>query len=476
MGGMSSLEEIRNALSDFRNSGKFIVAYSEYYTEGAYYLASVADEVLLNPEGILELNGLNANVTFYKGMLDKLGIEAQIFRVGDFKSAVEPFIRKDLSDESKLQLIEQLNGLNNNMLKSISESRNIEFDKLKEISKVMEVRQGEDALKLNLINGLTYYDEVISNIKQKTQSEELNLIAYKDYKKSFSTFKLSENEIAVIVASGEIVMGKGNEESIGSETYLKEIRKARENNKIKAIVLRINSPGGAYLASDVMWREIKLAAEKKPVIASMSDYAASGGYYLAMACDTIVAQPNTITGSIGIFGMLFNLENFLENKIGITHDEVQTGDYSGMMTVTRGLTDSEKAIIQNNVDKNYETFVSKAAQGRGMTYEALKAVASGRVWTGSQAKDNGLIDILGSYDDAINIAAEKAGISADYKVRYYPERKPFLEKIISDFENEAHSSMIKSELGEFYPYFNKAKKLNELRGIQARIPFEMEIN
>ncbi|MEQ8476839.1 signal peptide peptidase SppA [Fulvivirga sp.] len=476
MGGMSTLEEVRMELEDFKESGKFIIAYTDYYSEGAYYLASVADQVLLNPEGEIELNGLNANVTFFTGLFEKLGIEPEIFRVGEFKSAVEPYFRKSLSPENELQLSELLNGINNNMLNGISKSREIDFDRLKEISNKMEVREAEDALRLNLIDQLAYEDEVLEKLKEASGVSDLEMISYKDYKKSFSTFKLSSNEVAVIVASGEIVMGRGEDGNIGGDKFAKQIREAREDSGIKAIVLRINSPGGSYLASDVMWREIKLASETKPVIASMSDYAASGGYYMAMACDTIIAQPNTITGSIGIFGMMFNLQGLLEDKLGLNHDEVQTGEFSGMMTVTRPLTDVEKSIIQKSVEKNYYTFIDKAAEGRGMSREDMLKIASGRVWTGTQAEKLGLVDILGDFDDAIEMAAEKAGISDDYKVKYYPEIKPFFERIFEDFEDQARVKMIKSEVGEFYPYLEKIKKVKNLRGTQARMPFELEIN
>lgn len=476
MGGMASLKEIRSELENFKKSGKFVYAYSEYYTEGAYYLASVADRVCLNPEGELELNGLNANVTFYKGMLDKFGVEAQIFRVGEYKSAVEPFIRKDLSDENKLQLQELLRGLNNTMLEDIALSRNISQDRLEEISNKMEVREAKDAKSLKLVDDVIYYDEFLQLINNEAGVTSPEFVLYGDYKNSYSTYKSSTNKIAVIVADGEIVMGKGEGKSVGSDKFAKLIREVREDNSVKAIVIRVNSPGGAYIASDVMWREIELAKKSKPVIASMSDYAASGGYYLSMPCDTIVAQPNTVTGSIGIFGMLFNFSELLEDKLGITNDEVSTGEFSGMLTVTRSLTDAEKSIIQKSVEQNYETFIKKAAEGRGMSIEDLKAVASGRVWTGVQAKENGLVDVLGSFEDAIQIAADKANISDDYKVRYYPERKPFFEKLMEDFGAQAKTEMIKNEVGELYPYIKSIEKLKNLRGVQARMPFEMEIN
>lgn len=476
MAGMAMLEEVRQSLHEFKESGKFVVAYSEYYSENAYYLASVADKVILNTEGEVELNGLNANVTFLKGTMEKFGIEPQIFRVGEFKSAVEPFIRKDLSQENELQLKELLGSMNDHMLTSIAESRSIPVERVKQISNGMEVRNAQNALTTGLVDALMYEDEVLDVLKESASIDELEMVTYSQYKSTYSDYKATTNKIAVIVASGDIVMGKGEDASVGSTKFAKLIREARLDNSVKAIVMRINSPGGAYLASDVMWRELELAKAEKPVIASMSDYAASGGYYLAMPCDTIVAQPNTITGSIGIFGMLFNLSEMLEDRLGITHDEVSTGEFSGMLTVTRSLTAAEKAIIQKSIEKNYETFVTKAAEGRGMTVEALKEVAGGRVWTGVQAKERGLVDVLGNFEDAVSIAAQKAGIEDDYKLRYFPKQKPFFEKLMEDFGGQVKSEFVKQEVGEFYPYLKELQKVKNLKGVQARMPFEMEIN
>lgn len=476
MGGMATLKELREELNKFKESGKFIYAYSEFYTEGAYYLASVADKVYLNPEGELELNGLNANVTFFKGMLDKFGIEAQIFRVGEFKSAVEPFMRKDLSEANELQLKELLNGLNNTMLQDIATSRAIALERLNDISDKMEARESEDAKNLKLVDDLIYYDQFLEIMNAATDGSSPELVSHNKYKTSYSTYKSSTNKIAVIVAEGDIVMGKGEEGSVGSDKFAKLIREAREDDGIKAIIIRVNSPGGAYIASDVMWREIELAKKVKPVIASMSDYAASGGYYLSMPCDTIVAQPNTVTGSIGIFGMLFNFSGLLEDKLGITNDDVSTGEFSGMMTVTRSLTDVEKSIIQKSLEKNYDTFISKAAAGRGMSKEDLLAVASGRVWTGEQAKEKGLVDVLGTFEDAVSIAAAKANLGDDYKLRYYPESKPFFEKLMEDLGQQAKVEIVKSETGELYPYLKSIEKIKSLRGVQARMPYELEIN
>jgi len=476
--GMSVLQELRSTLADFKKSGKFIVAYGEFYTEPAYYLASVANQVYLHPEGDLEFNGLGANVTFFKGMFEKLDVEPQIFRVGEFKSAVEPFIRKDLSEENELQLNSMLGSIYGNMLDSMAVSRNMKMDRLNAISDDMLARNPQEALKLGLVDSLYYFDQVLSSLKTKSNTasgKEIEFIKYGAYNKSFSTYKSSDSEVAVIVASGDIVSGKGDINTIGSEKFSKEIKKARENKKVKAIVLRINSPGGSFLASDVMWREIKLAAEQKPVIASMSNLAASGGYYMAMACDTILAQPTTITGSIGIFGMLFNAQGFLNNKLGITHDEVSTGKYSNLITMTRPLTEQERRIIQTDVEKGYETFVTKAAQGRGMTVDAIKEVASGRVWTGLQAKERGLVDIIGNLEDAIQIAADKAELT-DYRVRYYPKQRSFIDQLMKDLEGESTAKALKNELGEYYEYIEQAKKLEQMNGLQARWPFEMEIN
>lgn len=478
MAGMATLHELRATLADFKKSGKFVISYGEFYTEPSYYLASVSDVVALNPEGDIELNGLSANVTFFTGMFEKLEIEPQIFRVGEFKSAVEPFIRKNLSEENELQLNSLLNGLNNNLLDSIAVSRGIEREKLGEISMNMLARNPQSALELRLVDSLFYMDQVMSLIKRQSgtsDNSEIEFIKYTDYNKSFSNYKRSDNEVAVIVASGDIISGKGDVNTIGSEKFAKEIREARENDKVKAIVLRVNSPGGSFIASDVMWRELKLAAEVKPVIASMSNYAASGGYYMAMACDTIVAQPTTITGSIGIFGMLFNAQGFLNNKLGIHHDEVSTGKYSNYITPTRPLTDQEKRIIQTDVEQGYETFVAKAAEGRGMTVEEIKAIASGRVWSGMQAKENGLVDILGDLNTAINIAATKANLD-DYKVKYYPKQKSFIDQLMEDLDGGSSAKAMKAELGEYYMYIESVKKVQQMNGLQARWPFEIEIN
>jgi protease-4 len=325
-----------------------------------------------------------------------------------------------------------------------------------------------------------YQDEFRAMLRKRVGVEEdakLNLITYGKYRKTVSGYKNTENEIAVIVAEGTIMPGEGDaqDQVIGAESFIEELRAAEKNEKVKAIVIRINSPGGEFRASDMMWREIQVARKKKPVIASMSDYAASGGYYMAMGCDTIVAQPNTITGSIGIFGMMFDLSGFLGNQIGITFDEVRTGNYGDMYTVSRPLTEGERNYWQKNLDEHYATFTRKAAEGRDLPVEEILKVASGRVWTGSQSHERKLVDVEGGFNDAVRIAAEKAGIADDYRVRFYPKQKSFFEAWIEEREEASTRAALKNELGEYYLYYNQLQKLKTFQGQQARMPFEMRI-
>ena len=476
-GGYAALDEIRLALEDFKSSGKFVYSYGEYISEANYYVASVADEIVLNPIGSLEFNGLNASVTFFKGLFEKLEIEAQIFRVGTYKSAVEPFFRKDMSEANKEQMTSFINDIYDHFLQNVSEARNIEVNELRRISGQMLVRKAEDAAAYGLITKVAYENQVKDMIRTQlgiTSDDKINFINLRNYMKTVDS-DYSSNKVAVIVADGEIVSGNGDLESVGSEKFVKAIRTARESKRVKAVVIRINSPGGSMLASDVMWNEIMLTKKEKPVIASMSNMAASGGYYMAMPCDTIVAQPMTITGSIGIFGMIPNLGGFLENKLGITNDGVSTGQFSDLYRVSSALNSQEKAIIQTSVEQGYETFTSKAAEGRGMSQDDIKAVASGRVWTGSQAEEKGLVDILGTYNDAVEIAAKKAGISDDYAVTYYPQLKSKWEEIFSSVLEETETRIFHANYGEMAKYVDAIKELEKYQGVQARMPFEVEI-
>jgi len=474
--GFGQAYELRESLKGFKESGKFIIAYSDLMSEGCYYLASVADSVFIEPEGSVEFNGISYSVTFFKGSLEKLDVTPQIFRVGDFKSAVEPFTRKDMSEENRLQVSSFINDIYDNMLIDIADSRKIDLNDLRAISGEMKARNSKMALELGLIDGLRYSDEVEEVMRNELGLEEgakVNLVSYKSYKNSYTNSSSSSNRIAVIVASGEIIFGEGNQNTIGGEKFVKEIRKARKSSRINAIVLRINSPGGNFIASDEIWREVELASREKPVIASMSSYAASGGYYMAMAADTIVAYPNTITGSIGIYSILFDMSKLLENKLGITSDGVNTGKYSDMLTVSRPLTDYEKEIYQEQTNEGYETFVSKAAEGRGMSVDEIKEIASGRVWTGKQAYDIGLVDVLGDYDDALKIAAEKAGIADDYKVLIYPAQKTFWEQLLLDLGQDVRMKVIGAEAAEILPYVDFLSRIKNLQGTQARMPYDL---
>lgn len=476
--GFATIQEIRDVLLDFKTSGKWIYAYGEFLTEADYYLASVADDITLNPQGVIEFNGLSAELTFIKGTLDKLGIEPEIFRVGEFKSAVETFTRQDMSAENRAQVSSYVNSIYNFYLENVGHSRDIAFPTLKNISDSMLVRTASDAVDYNLVSRLAYEDEIFTELKTRLEIDEkkkIDLVTLSKYRKSYDNRNTSRNRVSVIVASGNIVSGEGDNTNIGSDKFAAEIRKARMDDKVKAVVIRINSPGGSAIASDVIWREIDLTKKVKPTIASMSDYAASGGYYLAMACDTIVAQPTTITGSIGIFSMLFNIKEFLNAKLGITTDVVKTGHFSDIFTVTRSLSDFERQIIQQSVDERYEVFVGKAAEGRQMGINEIKSVASGRVWSGLEAKKNNLVDVLGGLEDAIEIAVQKAGIEDDYKINYLPRQKNFLEQLMSDFSSDVQTRIMKYQLGDYFPYVMKIKQLEEYNDVQARLPFSIDI-
>lgn len=474
--GQASLQEVRDALRAFKESGKFIYAYGDYMSEGDFYLASVADSIYLHPEGALEFNGLTIGVTFFKGLFDKLDIEPEIFRVGEFKSYVEPFIRKDMSEENRLQLSELIGSIHETYLTNVASTTLIPKEDLANISNKMLVKSPEDAQAYGLISKVGYEDEILGTIQKEvsvSNVDDIRFISAKKYAQA-TVSDYSTNKIAVIVADGEIVLG-GDQETVDGERFATEIRKARESSSVKAIVLRVNSPGGSLTASDMIWREVMLTKGVKPIVASMSDVAASGGYYIAMACDTIIAQPNTITGSIGIFGIMFNFGDFLENKIGITNDNVKTGEYSDLMTVTRSLSESERAIIQAQVESGYETFVTKAAHGRGLPLEQLKKVAGGRVWTGSQAHDKGLVDMLGSYEDAIKLAAEKANLGVDYRVSYYPAQKPFFDEIM-DKLSDPDAMILESSKNPLAPYMKTMESLQRMNGVQALLPGNLKIN
>ncbi len=477
MGGYALGQEARQILADFKQSGKFIWSYAELLTEGGYYLSSVADKVYISPEGMVEWNGLAVEINFFKRAFDKLDIEPQIFRVGDYKSAVEPFMLDKMSEANREQVRSMIGSIYESIVDDIAADVALSKEQLLELSDNMTVQSAQDAVDHGLITGLLYkdeFEELLAKELEVEKTRDINYVTYRQYNKSFSNYVKSKNKVAVIIADGAITMGKKEKGLITPGQFTKELRQAREDEKVKAVVFRINSPGGDALASDLIWREVVKTAEVKPVVASMSNYAASGGYYLAMAADTIVAEPTTLTGSIGIFGMIFNIGDFMANKLGITTDGESTGTFSNLYTSSRALTEAEKTIIQNSVNNGYEAFTSKAAQGRGMAIEDLKAVASGRVWTGAQARENGLVDVLGGLQTAIDLAAQMANLE-DYKVRYYPAKKTAIEELMEELAGATEARLLKARLGELYPYVDMLEKVENMRGIQARLPFDIEI-
>ena len=477
--GMASLEEIRDALLDFKKSGKFVVAYNDLSSEKSYYLASVADKIYLNPQGTLEFNGLSSETYYYKNLFEKAGIEPYIFRVGSFKSAVEPFFRTDMSDSARLQTRTFLTSLNDYMLGHVAKSRRIPEARLAVISDSMLVHNADDAKRLGLVTNLGYYDEATDYMKGKVgvaKDKKLSLISLSDYTSKDDSENGGDSRIAVIYAEGDIVTGKGSGSNIGSTRFAEALRKARLDDNVKAVVLRVNSPGGSSLASDIIYREVVLTKKVKPIICSMSDVAASGGYFIAMACDTIVAHPNTITGSIGVFGVLPNIQPLLNDKLGITVDRVTTGKFSDIPTITRPLTAYEKQQLQQEVDRIYADFTTKAAKGRHMPVERLRGFASGRVWSGTDAKTRGLVDVLGSMDDALRIAARRAKLKeGDYRVQKLPYQKSFFESMFSSLNEEVKTRLVREEMGPLYPAYEQYKKLSEMRGVQARMPFVLTI-
>lgn len=481
--GIATIEEIRNKLIEFKESKKFIVAYSEVYTQGAYYLASVADEVWLNPEGLIEFKGLGAQVMFFKGLLEKMEVEPQVIRYGKFKSAIEPFILDKMSEANREQTMKYMGSIWNNIVKGIADSRGLTPAQLNLIADSALVQNAKDAVEQKLADKLYYKDQVLDDLKDRCGLEDakklklVSMVKYKDAPKAKKEGDkgLAKDKIAVIYASGSIEGGEGDDQTIGSDRISKAIRKARLDENVKAIVLRVNSPGGSALASDVIWREVVLAKAVKPVVASMGDVAASGGYYISCAADTIVAQPNTITGSIGVFGLLMNLKNLMNNKLGVTVDTVKTNHYADLGSAFRPLTQAERDIIQNSVNEIYGSFISKVAEGRGMKVADVDSIGQGRVWSGYDAKGLGLVDVLGGMEDAIEIAAKMAKLD-NYRVAEYPEQKEPFKAFMEELQGQGEDVMLKKSLGENYRFYKTLDDMRKMEGIQARMPFDIYID
>jgi protease-4 len=478
MAGYAQLSEIREAIQKFQKSGKFVYAYANSYTEKGYYISSVADKTYLNPNGLLDFNGISVQYTFYKKALDKLEIEPLVFRVGTYKSAVEPFIREDMSEENKAQTSSFLQSINTYVFDKIARSKNIPVRKLDMIADSLQAFEPSNAEKLGMVKQ-GYWDEFEALLlKASGEKEKVKYVSVNHYLQAKNPIEEVEGKdrIAVLVAEGEISGTRASEGNIGSDDFVKELKKLRESKSVKAIVLRIDSPGGSSLASDIMWREIELTKKVKPIISSMSNYAASGGYYMAMGTDVIVAQPTTITGSIGIFAAWFNVDNFLKNTLGITQDHVNTNANSNFMTSAGALTDFQKSVVQNSVNKGYLSFTTKAAAGRKMTLQRLQSLAGGRVWTGAQAKQIGLVDELGGLDKAIEIAASKAKLKpGSYKVAIFPKAKSFVDELLNSATSE--TSMADRLLAKNIPWASSVLEVNRWKkreGFLAMMPYLME--
>jgi len=475
-GGVASIKEIRNALIDFKKSGKFIVAYADNYSQRMYYLVSVADKILLNPQGTLDLKGLSAQVMFFKKTLDKLGIEMQIVKVGTFKSAVEPLINTKMSDANRLQVNVYMNSIWNTLLKDVSTSRKIPFEKLNMYAdEMMMFQPTEKAKQYALVDSLVYLDQVDSILKMSDKNlkkgDKLVFVKHSAMIKLASTTKYDKNKVAIIYAIGEITDTDG--EGIVSKTMIKTINDVAKDDQVKAVVFRISSPGGSAFASEQICHAITMLKAKKPVIVSMGDYAASGGYYIAAMADEIVAQPNTITGSIGIFGVIPNI-NGLNEKLGLTYDGIKTNKMSDAISVNRAFTPDERNLMQNYVNRGYELFVKRCAEGRKMKPEQIKAIAEGRVWTGQDALKIGLVDKIGGLNDAIKMAVDKAKLKT-YNISEYPEKEDFATKLMKNFSKDIETRFLKAQLGEQFNAFQQIKNLDKINGIQARMSYDLII-
>lgn len=477
--GFATAAVLREALVDFKDSGKFIIAYSKYYTQGAYYLASAADEIHINPLGMIDFRGFAAQVPFFKNLLDKLGIKMQVFYAGKFKSATEPYRRDNMSDENRLQIREYLDDMYKLFLTDISDSRQISVADLKQLANEYAASEPEQAFQAKLIDQITYRDETLQKVRNKLgldEEDKLHLVSLKKYNNStpFQSKSKARERVAIIYAEGTILDGSGTNGTIGDEKYVKLIDKVRKDDRVKAVVLRVNSPGGSAMSSENIWRAMRLVKEAgKPIIVSMGDYAASGGYYIACMADSILAEPNTLTGSIGVFNMLPSTQKLFNEKLGIRFDTVKTGKFSHGFTPTYDLTPEEGRIIQKRTDKMYETFLDRVGEGRGMTRDEVHAVAQGRVWTGRKAAEIGLVDALGDLNRAVKSAASMADLE-DYRILEYPQPKDALQEFLeylTDMEDVRTRSMLKKELGQLYPQYQFVKELQESNGMQTRLPF-----
>ena len=478
-GGIAQTQAIRNALSEFKESGKFINAYADFYDQQSYYLSSVADSVFVNSFGGVDFKGLSTEVLYYKDVQYKTGVKMEVIRHGKYKSAVEPYLYDKMSDNNRAQITSFLTSIWNEMLQDMSKSRNKSIEELNTIADNLLARNASLALENNLVDGAVYLDEYTNKLKQAIgllPVDDLNRISLKDY---ISVGKgrirsSASNKIAVIYAQGEIIYGKGDENYIGPELIINALRKATEDKNVKAIVLRVNSPGGSALASELIWRELELTSIQMPIVVSMGNVAASGGYYIACNADAIFAEPTTITGSIGVYGVLPNISELAEN-IGVNAEQVGTNKGANY-SVFEPMTDAFRTVTQEGIEQVYTTFLERVAKGRNMEVAEVDSVAQGRVWSGVEAVEKGLVDKLGNLEDAISHAAELAEVT-DYKVRNYPSYKIDFEDKLNTFPFiKSKEKLIIEEIGEEnYKVYQNLKQLAKLKGIQARVPFIIDI-
>lgn len=479
--GWATTEEIRNALKKFKESGKFIISYSDYVLlQEEYYLSTVSDRIYINPGAMVDFKGLSGEVMFYKKALEKIGVEVQVIRHGKFKGAVEPFILDKLSKENEEQIKDYVGSIWNHVIENISESRGIPAEKLKAVADNLAGNIAAGALENKLVDGLMFRDELIDTLKVLSGTEmkdDIRLVSMTKYSKVPDPKKVIsvKNRIAVIYASGTIVMGKGNEDNIGGNRYAEVIRKERLDTTVKAIVMRVNSPGGNAVASEVIWRELELASKVKPVIISMGNYAASGGYFISAPGTKIYASPTTISGSIGVFGLIPNAGKLLEQKLGISTQTVNTNKYSDFPSLYRPMNTYEREVMQLSIENVYADFVGKVSSGRKMNVESVDSIGQGRVWSGSSCIKIGLVDEIGGLKDAIKGAAELAGVET-YSIRELPVIEDTYTKLLTKLSGEVRMNILRKELGESVRFYNELMELKNISGIQARIPYFIEIH
>lgn len=476
--GFATGGEIRQAIKKFKESGKFVTGYSDFVlTQSSLFLAAAADEFYLNPVSNVEFTGLRSEVIFYKNALDKLGVDVQVVKHGKFKSAVEPYMQDEMSSENREQINKYLGSIWEYQVEGLAEDLKRKTAELDNLVDGLKVFTAKDAVENNIATGFLYEDELIDLLREKSGIEsgkDLRLVSMVQYSKTLAKKATSRNKIAVVYASGNIVMGSGSDMSIGAGRFAETIREARSDSSIKAIVLRINSPGGSALASEIIWRELDLTSEVKPVVVSMGNVAASGGYYIATTADTVFAQPNTITGSIGVFGLIPTAADLLNEKIGITTEVVKTHNHSDFPSLTRPMTTYEKQVMQRSIEQTYDTFVTRVSKGRGLSWEEVDGIGQGRVWSGADALEIGLVDAFGGLEDAINEAARMAGVT-EYRI----QERPFMEdpymKLLKDLSGGMKNKILSRELGTAAPYYKQLKEIIRSEGVMMRLPYQITL-